>query len=83
VLAKLMQICKRIAAAQITELGADGVNIIQNNGCAAGQEVPHIHFHVIPRFEGDGHHWNWNAKKYDSPDEMNALAIRIRKGLAE
>jgi histidine triad (HIT) family protein len=82
VLAKLMIVCKRIAAAQIKGLGADGVNIIQNSGASAGQLVPHLHFHVIPRFEGDGHHWNWAAKKYDSPDEMARLAGKIREGLA-
>ncbi len=81
VLAGLIRVAKRIAAAQMNELGADGVNIIQNNGTAAGQEVPHIHFHVIPRFEGDGHHWNWNAKSYDDPEEMERLAEKIKKGL--
>ena len=34
--------------------GCDGVNIVQNNGLAAGQEVPHAHWHVIPRTAGDG-----------------------------
>ena len=82
VLAKLMLTAKRIAAAQVKGLGADGVNIMQNNGKAAGQEVPHIHFHVIPRFENDGHHWNWAAKKYDSPQEMEQTAAAIRKELA-
>jgi histidine triad (HIT) family protein len=82
VLAKLISVCKRIATAQIKALGAAGVNIIQNNGAASGQVVPHIHFHVIPRFEGDGHHWNWAAKKYDSPAEMEQLAGKIREGLA-
>lgn len=82
VLAKLMSVCKSIAAAQVKGLGAGGVNIIQNNGEAAGQVVPHIHFHVIPRFEGDGHHWNWNAKKYESSAEMEQLAAKIREGLA-
>jgi len=81
VLAKLMRVCKRIAAAQIKGLGADGVNIIQNNGKVAGQVVPHIHFHVIPRFEGDGQQWNWAAKKYDSAAEMEKLAAKIREGL--
>jgi len=81
VLAKLILVCKRIAAAQIKGLGADGVNIIQNNGTSAGQLVPHLHFHVIPRFEGDGHHWNWDAKKYDSPGEMEQLAGKIREAV--
>jgi len=33
-----------------------GVNVIQNNGKAAGQLVPHVHFHLIPRKPGDGVH---------------------------
>ena len=81
VLAKLMSICKRIAAAQISGLDASGVNIIQNNGSAAGQVVPHIHFHVIPRFDGDGHHWNWAVKKYDSSAEVEQFAAKIRERL--
>ncbi len=82
VLAKLIRIAKRIAGAQMNALGADGVNIMQNNGAAAGQEVPHLHFHVIPRFENDGHHWNWNARHYDNPAEMEQLAEKIRAELA-
>jgi len=81
ILAKLHVVAKRIVQAQMNALGADGVNIMQNNGAAAGQEVPHIHVHVIPRFEGDGHHWNWNPKKYDDFDEMNGLATKIKNHL--
>lgn len=82
VLAHLISVAKKIAAAQMNALGADGVNIMQNNGRVAGQEVPHLHFHVIPRFDGDGHHWNWNAKSYDSPEEMQQLAEKIKQGLS-
>jgi histidine triad (HIT) family protein len=81
ILAKLHLAAKRIARAQLNGLGADGVNIMQNNGKAAGQEVPHIHVHVIPRFNGDGHHWNWNAKKYDDFEEMARLAEKMRTHL--
>lgn len=81
VLCKLICVSKQIAAAQMNALGADGVNIMQNNGTAAGQEVPHLHFHVIPRFKDDGHYWNWNAKSYDDPAEMEQRAELIRKKL--
>ena len=81
ILAKLHLVAKRIAQAQMNGLGADGVNIVQNNGTAAGQEVSHIHVHVIPRFNNDGHHWNWNAKKYDDFEEMKKLADKLRKQL--
>ena len=79
--AKLHVTAKKIAAAQMNAFGADGVNIMQNNGRAAGQEVEHIHVHVIPRFEDDGHHWNWHPKKYDDLDEMSALARQLREML--
>lgn len=35
-------------------LKPDGANIGINNGAAAGQAVPHVHWHIIPRYEGDG-----------------------------
>ena len=44
----------RLACIVKAATGSDGVNIVQNNGEAAGQVVFHTHFHVIPRFEGDG-----------------------------
>ena len=78
IVAKLHLTAKRIAQAQMNGLGADGVNIMQNNGAAAGQEVPHIHVHVIPRYNDDGHNWNWNAKNYDSFDEMAELARNLQ-----
>ena len=81
VLAKLHLVAKRIAQAQVNGLGADGVNIMQNNGKAAGQEVPHIHVHVIPRFANDGHHWNWDAKKYGDFAEMEEMAEKMRSYL--
>ena len=44
----------RLAKAVQEATGCDGVNIIQNNGTAAGQAVFHAHIHVIPRFDDDG-----------------------------
>ena len=81
VLAKLMAVVKKIAQAQMNALQADGVNVMQTNGAVAGQVVPHIHFHVIPRFTTDGHRWNWAAKKYDNPDEMKKLAATLQAAL--
>ncbi len=51
--AALLQVVKIITQAQVEVLGAQGVNVLQNNGELAGQAVPHVHIHIIPRFKGD------------------------------
>ena len=45
---------QRVARAMREKLSADGVNIVQSNGTAAGQEVFHYHVHLIPRWHKDG-----------------------------
>ncbi|HUU85038.1 MAG TPA: HIT family protein [Phycisphaerae bacterium] len=53
-----------LGRAVLEATGAAGYNILQNNGRAAGQEVQHVHFHVIPRQEGDGLGYRWHPKSY-------------------
>jgi histidine triad (HIT) family protein len=52
-------VASRMAAALHRELKCPGVNILQNNGEAAGQTVFHIHMHVIPRYENDTVNMTW------------------------
>ena len=58
---------------------ADGSNIAFNNGEAAGQEVPHVHGHIIPRFDGDdGSPVHPVSGSYDLPDdELDEIASDI------
>jgi histidine triad (HIT) family protein len=53
VLAKALPLAKRIANRMKEQLNCAGVNVVQNNGEAAGQTVNHLHIHVIPRYEDD------------------------------
>jgi len=50
--AYLFKIVRRVAIAVKKGVNADGIVITQRNGKAAGQRVPHLHVHVIPRYEG-------------------------------
>jgi len=45
---------KKISALIKKKLKIDGFNLVQNNFPAAGQVIPHFHFHIIPRMKGDG-----------------------------
>jgi histidine triad (HIT) family protein len=64
-----------------TAVDADATTIGINNGEAAGQEVPHVHVHIIPRFEGDDS-GPIHAIALDSPalsdDELDDIADEIR-----
>lgn len=62
---------------------ADGVNVLQNNKRIAGQFQPHVHFHIIPRYKGDGIQIEvWKERNYKD-GEMEDIARRIRKLLKE
>lgn len=64
VLASLAVCVGKIASAVVAGLQCDGYNVLCNNGEAAGQEVNHVHFHVIPRESGDGVFTQWLPKQY-------------------
>jgi diadenosine tetraphosphate (Ap4A) HIT family hydrolase len=51
-LGKVHQTTKKLAIAAKQALNADGINIIQQNGRAANQEIFHLHVHIIPRHHG-------------------------------
>jgi len=62
--ARLMTVIPKLAKAVIEASDAEGLNVLQNNGPVAGQAVPHLHVHLIPRHAGDDLGYRWNAKQY-------------------
>ena len=69
-----------VARAIVRELKPDGFNLVQNNGAGAGQSVPHLHIHILPRHKGDGASLNWTYKP-GNMDEIAALCERLKKAL--
>ncbi|MBC8074588.1 MAG: HIT family protein [Chloroflexales bacterium] len=82
-LAAVAQTVQRVALAIRSALRPDGINIVQNNGAAAGQTVLHYHVHLIPRWNGDGALALWEPHPADSTAlEATAAAIRAQLGAA-
>lgn len=70
----------RIAAAVRAAMNVPALNILQNNGRESGQAVLHVHFHFIPRTEGDGLGYRWNAGKYP-PGRIDQVREDIRAAI--
>ncbi|MEX2514526.1 MAG: HIT family protein [Candidatus Paceibacterota bacterium] len=77
----VMRTVHKLAPVIREAVGADGINIGQNNEPAAGQEVFHFHVHIMPRFEGDGHtHWQ-GAENYHEGEDGEKIANQIAERL--
>ena len=72
----------QLANAINTATGAAGLNVLQNSGAPSGQAVFHLHFHLIPRFAGDGLGYRWNAGTYE-PGQSDEVKNRIIAALKE
>jgi histidine triad (HIT) family protein len=79
VLGTSMAIVQKIARAVKDAFAADGVTIMQFNEPASGQTVFHLHFHVIPRFEGVP--LQRHTGEMEKPEVLAANAERVRKAL--
>lgn len=78
--AALIKTTQKVTRAVKEGLGCPGVMLAQLNGAAAGQTIPHIHFHVLPRSEGADLHFH--GRNMVKPDVLEAVAARIRAALA-
>lgn len=63
--AKILTIAAKVSKAQKAALSCDGINVLQNNGIAAGQSVFHYHMHLIPRYDKDEVNIPWKSLSYE------------------
>lgn len=73
----LFTVAKKVAEKQLEALGCDGFNVTINNKPAAGQEIPHLHLHIIPRYEGDGHTHGFGKASY-AEGELETYGKKLR-----
>lgn len=78
-LAKVIAVVQRLSRVITEELKPAGVQVAQFNGAPAGQTVFHLHFHIIPRYEGEG--LGIHASQKADPAVLEALQARISRHL--
>lgn len=72
ILSHIIKISKKMALLVKEKLKADAINIANNSGKEAGQEVFHLHFHIVPRYKDDGMKLDLIGKK-DLSDDLNVI----------
>lgn len=78
--AHIFKVAVKVANAINETLKPAGINVVQNNGEAAGQTVFHFHMHIIPRYEGDTVNVSWVPGNI-TPEQIEDLKETIVKGL--
>lgn len=76
ILTHTMTIVQKLADNLMKKLPCDGFNVLQNNGVCASQTIPHVHIHIIPRFNEKP--LNWISRSYASQDELKEMQARLR-----
>jgi histidine triad (HIT) family protein len=79
VLAAAIAHVQRVAKAVHKAMNADGIRIAQFNEAPAGQSVFHLHFHVIPAYEGEelGRHGQGKADDSELAEQAKAIAAAL------
>ena len=83
ILREILPLAKKIAEVLMEKQKAQGFNICINNYKAAGQLVPHLHLHIIPRFDADSVTIDKQKSKKYLPGEMERLSSELRKMLMQ
>lgn len=73
---KVIVLAKKLGSRMVDKLGADGFNLVQNNGEAAGQTVFHFHMHLIPRYRDDNQKIGWVPGK-PAEEELEEIQKQI------
>ena len=79
----LFAVASAVAKAVVSVVKADGFNVGQNNGIAANQIVPHVHVHIVPRFNDDSPDGKWPARRVAPREDLDKIAHNIKQEIAQ
>jgi len=76
---KIFSLIPKIAKAVLAGAGADAFSLAQNNGKAAKQIIPHVHIHIIPRYNNKG--TVWTKRQIPTDEVLSKLAVKIKSAI--
>ena len=76
---KIFSLIPKIAKAVLAGAGADAFSLAQNNGKAAKQIIPHVHIHIIPRYNNKG--TVWTKRQIPTDEVLSELAVKIKSAM--
>ncbi len=76
---KIFSLIPKIAKGVLAGAGADAFSLAQNNGKAAKQIIPHVHIHIIPRYNNKG--TVWTKRQIPTDKVLSELAVKIQAAL--
>ena len=76
---KIFSLVPKIAKAVLSGAGADAFSLAQNNGKAAKQIIPHVHIHIIPRYNNKG--TVWTKRQIPTDEVLSQLAQKIKTAI--
>ena len=76
---KIFSLIPKIAKAVLAGAGADAFSLAQNNGKAAKQIIPHVHIHIIPRYNNKG--TVWTKRQIPTYEVLSELAVKIKSAI--
>ena len=76
---KIFSLIPKIAKAVLAGSGADAFSLAQNNGKAAKQIIPHVHIHIIPRYNNKG--TVWTKRQIPTDEVLSELAVKIKSAI--
>ena len=78
-IAHLFNVANKLSTAVFESFKAQGTNILVQNGVPAGQSIPHLSIHILPRYQDDGINFQWKPKQL-TQEQFSTIELKIKQG---
>lgn len=80
IVSRMFVLANKLSATLFDSLGLNGTNIMMHNGLAAGQQIPHVAMHIVPRYQQDGLNLQWVPRQLPE-EEMSRIESLLKENV--